>query len=102
MISVAALSVTFVLIAQSEFGGKTQFAIMALACGTKQIVRTAVGSAFGDFLAVMLGVVVGTILDFRIPGQLPGPRWSDYFHDRCSCSFVAENGKKGWNRPSLW
>jgi putative Ca2+/H+ antiporter (TMEM165/GDT1 family) len=67
MFALPVLILTFAFIALLEIGDKTQLVVIALASRTKQMGRVAAGSTLGISLVVVLGVAVGTALDFLIP-----------------------------------
>jgi putative Ca2+/H+ antiporter (TMEM165/GDT1 family) len=67
MFALSVLIVTFAIIALLEIGDKTQLVVIALACRTRQMGRVASGSTLGISLVIVLGVAIGTVLDFLIP-----------------------------------
>jgi len=70
MFEAAAFIVTFVLIALTELGDKTQLVVIAIASKTRRMGMVAAGSTLGISLVVVLGVIIGTALDLFFPIEL--------------------------------
>jgi putative Ca2+/H+ antiporter (TMEM165/GDT1 family) len=60
-------ALTFLLIAVTEIGDKTQFVVIALAMRTRRMGTVAAGATLGISMVIILGVAVGTVLDLFIP-----------------------------------
>nr|MDO8097974.1 TMEM165/GDT1 family protein [Candidatus Njordarchaeota archaeon] len=70
MFATTAFVVTFVFIALTELGDKTQLVVIALASRTRRMGLVAAGSTLGISIVILLGVALGSILDYFIPLQV--------------------------------
>jgi len=70
MFATTAFVVTFVLIALTELGDKTQLVVVAIASKTRRVGLVAAGSTLGISLVIVLGVIIGTALDLFFPIEL--------------------------------
>jgi putative Ca2+/H+ antiporter (TMEM165/GDT1 family) len=69
MFALTAFVATLSLIALTEFGDKTQLVVIALASRTRRMGLVAAGSTLGISIVILLGVALGSVLDYFIPLQ---------------------------------
>lgn len=107
MFSHIVFALTFLLIAVTEIGDKTQFVVIALAMRTRRMGTVAAGATLGISMVIILGVAVGTVLDLVIPINFVDLGGAIIFIVLGFVSFIqnvrhAEKKDRGLRKGGMW